>query len=45
MKIFEPHIHMFSRTTDDYEQMALAGVRGICEPALARSASNLSWEL
>lgn len=24
---------MFSRTTDDYEQMALAGVRGICEPA------------
>ena len=33
MKIFEPHIHMFSRTTDDYENMALAGVRGICEPA------------
>lgn len=33
MKIFEPHIHMFSRTTDDYEQMALAGVRGVCEPA------------
>lgn len=33
MKIFEPHIHMFSRTTDDYEQMALAGIRGICEPA------------
>ena len=33
MKIFEPHIHMFSRTTDDYERMALAGVRGICEPA------------
>jgi len=33
MKIFEPHIHMFSRTTDDYEQMALAGVKGVCEPA------------
>lgn len=33
MKIFEPHIHMFSRTTDDYELMALAGVKGICEPA------------
>ena len=33
MKIFEPHIHMFSRTTDDYEQMALAGIRGVCEPA------------
>lgn len=33
MKIFEPHIHMFSRTTDDYELMALAGIRGLCEPA------------
>lgn len=33
MKIFEPHIHMFSRTTDDYENMALAGVKGVCEPA------------
>jgi uncharacterized protein len=33
VKIFEPHIHMFSRTTDDYERMALAGVRGVCEPA------------
>ena len=33
MKIFEPHAHMFSRTTDDYEAMALAGVRGILEPA------------
>lgn len=33
MNIFEPHIHMFSRTTDDYERMALAGVKGVCEPA------------
>lgn len=33
MNIFEPHIHMFSRTTDDYEKMALAGIRGVCEPA------------
>ena len=33
MNIFEPHIHMLSRTTDDYEKMALAGVRGVCEPA------------
>ena len=24
---------MFSRTTDDYERMALAGIRGVCEPA------------
>jgi len=33
MKIFEPHIHMFSRTTDDYELMALAGIKGVLEPA------------
>ena len=25
MPIFEPHVHMFSRVTDDYERMAEAG--------------------
>lgn len=33
MRIFEPHAHMFSRVTDDYESMALCGVRAILEPA------------
>ena len=33
MRIFEPHIHCYSRTTDDYENMALAGIEGVCEPA------------
>lgn len=33
MRIFEPHIHMFSRITDDYEHMAQAGVRAVLEPA------------
>ena len=33
MRIFEPHIHMFSRVTDDYDAMALAGVRVCVEPA------------
>lgn len=33
MKYFEPHIHMLSRTTDDYENMAAAGVIGVVEPA------------
>ena len=33
MLIFEPHIHMFSRITDDYERLALAGVRAVLEPA------------
>jgi hypothetical protein len=33
MKIFDPHIHMTSRTTDDYEAMAKAGIAVIVEPA------------
>ena len=33
MRIFDPHIHMTSRTTDDYERMAAAGVKAIVEPA------------
>jgi predicted metal-dependent TIM-barrel fold hydrolase len=33
MRIFDPHIHMTSRTTSDYEQMYAAGVRALVEPA------------
>ncbi|SNY47503.1 TatD family hydrolase [Paractinoplanes atraurantiacus] len=33
MRIFDPHIHMTSRTTDDYQRMADAGVRAVVEPA------------
>jgi predicted metal-dependent TIM-barrel fold hydrolase len=33
MKYIEPHAHMVSRTTDDYERMALAGCEAVCEPA------------
>jgi predicted metal-dependent TIM-barrel fold hydrolase len=33
MKIFDPHVHMTSRTTDDYESMAAAGIVAIVEPA------------
>jgi predicted metal-dependent TIM-barrel fold hydrolase len=33
MRIFDPHIHMTSRTTDDYEAMFEAGVRALVEPA------------
>ena len=33
MRIFDPHIHMTSRTTDDYEAMAAAGILAIVEPA------------
>jgi len=33
MRYIDPHIHMVSRTTDDYERMALAGCVAITEPA------------
>lgn len=33
MRIFDPHIHMTSRTTDDYRAMYDAGVRAVTEPA------------
>lgn len=33
MKMFDPHIHMTSRTTDDYEAMARAGILAVVEPA------------
>ena len=33
MRVFDPHIHMTSRTTDDYEAMAAAGIVAVVEPA------------
>lgn len=33
MQFFDPHIHMVSRTTDDYEAMADAGIVAVIEPA------------
>jgi len=42
-RIFEPHAHMFSRVTDDYQRMAQAGVKVILEPAfwLGQPRTNL----
>jgi predicted metal-dependent TIM-barrel fold hydrolase len=31
--IIEPHVHMFSRTTDDYQAMYAAGIRACVEPS------------
>ncbi len=31
--IIEPHIHMYSRTTDDYQAMHKAGIRACVEPS------------
>ncbi|MCG1019820.1 MULTISPECIES: TatD family hydrolase [Burkholderiaceae] len=33
MKMFDPHIHMTSRTTDDYQAMSNAGITVVVEPA------------
>jgi predicted metal-dependent TIM-barrel fold hydrolase len=33
MRIFDPHIHMTSRTTNDYEALYANGVRALVEPA------------
>lgn len=33
MKLFDPHMHMTSRTTDDYQAMADAGICALVEPA------------
>ncbi|GAA4917239.1 putative metal-dependent TIM-barrel fold hydrolase [Nonomuraea thailandensis] len=33
MRIFDPHIHMTSRTTDDYARMAAAGITAVVEPS------------
>lgn len=32
-QFFDPHIHMVSRTTDDYQNMAQAGIVAVIEPA------------
>jgi predicted metal-dependent TIM-barrel fold hydrolase len=32
-RFFDPHVHMTSRTTDDYQAMADAGIVGLIEPA------------
>jgi predicted metal-dependent TIM-barrel fold hydrolase len=33
MKMIDPHVHMTSRTTDDYAAMASAGITALVEPA------------
>ena len=33
MKAIDPHIHMVSRTTDDYMKLAISGIHTVAEPA------------
>jgi predicted metal-dependent TIM-barrel fold hydrolase len=40
MTIIEPHIHMYSRTTDDYQRMYDAGIRAVVEPSFWLGANR-----
>jgi predicted metal-dependent TIM-barrel fold hydrolase len=40
MIIIEPHIHMYSRTTDDYQRMYEAGIRVCVEPSFWLGANR-----
>ncbi len=33
MRLIEPHIHMYTRTTDDYQMMAISGIEAVVEPS------------
>ena len=42
LKFFDPHIHMVSRTTDDYQNMAAAGITGVIEPAFWQGQARVA---
>ncbi|MCP4745348.1 MAG: metal-dependent hydrolase [Desulfobacteraceae bacterium] len=42
MKIIDPHIHMVSRTTDDYLALAYCGIHTVTEPAFWAGFDRLS---
>ena len=41
LHFIDPHVHMTSRTTDDYEAMAKAGVVAVIEPSFWSSGNLL----
>lgn len=43
MRMIDPHIHMTTRTTDDYQRMAAAGIVAVIEPAfwLGQARTNV----
>ena len=47
MYFIDPHIHMVSRTTNDYEAMREAGIVAIIEPAfwLGQARTNVCVDL
>ena len=44
MRYIEPHAHMVSRTTDDYEKLVTAGCKAVCEPAFWAGFDRASVE-
>lgn len=42
MHYFDPHIHMISRTTDDYQRMFASGIIGVIEPAFWQGQARTS---
>ena len=44
MKYIDPHVHMVSRTTDDYEALALTGCVAVSEPAFWAGYDRYSAE-
>lgn len=42
MIYFDPHIHMVSRTTDDYQSMFASGIVGVVEPAFWQGQARTS---
>ena len=42
MQYFDPHIHMISRTTDDYQRMYASGIVGVIEPAFWQGQARTS---
>lgn len=43
MPFCDPHIHMYSRTTDDYERMKAAGITAVIEPAFWLGSLRRHW--
>ncbi len=41
-RLFDPHIHMYSRTTDDYEAMSKAGIEVIVQPSFWLGSARTS---
>ncbi len=39
-RYFDPHIHMYSRTTDDYERMSVAGIDVVVQPSFWLGSSE-----